>query len=117
MLATRAAVNLLTPPVPKFVARGEHQYFLDILNADIVDFDALVTTQQTAHIQSQGTTSQIEATTEALIDAYKTSTISSKTSEKQEPGKLAQLHHAEKSCEMARNLGNAILIVVAKTAA
>jgi hypothetical protein len=109
--AARAAITLLTPLVPKFVARGKNPDFLDELNADIAAFDTLTTSQQSGQMQSTGATSQIEATVKSLVDAYEDLDDFVENKWENEPEKLAQWHRAEKLGKMARNPGNATPVV------
>lgn len=112
--AARAAIILLTPLVPKFVARGKSPDFLDELSEEIVDFDALTTSQQSGQMQSQGATTQIEATVEAMIDAYEDLDDFTENKWENEPEKLAQWHRAEKLGKMARNPGHATPVAPVK---
>lgn len=105
--AARAAILILTPLVPKFVARGKSPDFLDDLSEEITDFDALSSSQQSGQMQSTGATSQIEATVEAMIDAYEDLDDFTENKWEAEPEKLAQWHRAEKLGKATRDPGNA----------
>ncbi len=105
--AARAALILLVPLVPKFVARGKAPDFLDALQAEIADFDALSTAQQSGQMQSTGATSQIEREIAEMIDAYEDLDDFIENSWEDEPEKLAQWHRAEKLGKATRDPGNA----------
>lgn len=105
--AARAAMILLTPLVPKFVARGKSPDFLDELQSDIAAFDALVTTQQSGQMQSTGATGQIEREVAEMIDAYEDLDDYVENKWEKEPEKLAQWHRAEKLGKATRDPGNA----------
>ncbi len=105
--AARTAILVLTPLVPSFVARGKKPDFLDTLNEEIADYDAIVATQQGGQMQSTGATSQIEATVRAMIDAYEDLDDFVENLWEDEPEKLAQWHRAEKLGKATRDPGNA----------
>ena len=105
--AARAAIALLTPLLPKFVARGKSPDFLDELNADIAHFDALTAQQQGGQLQSQSSTQDLEMTVHDLIDAYEDLNDFVENKWANEPKKLGEWHIAEKLGTIRRNPGDA----------
>ena len=107
MASAGAAVALLTPLVPKFVARGKKPTFLDALQDDIARFNALTTTSQTGHLNQVTATSEIGEAVHDLVEAYEDLDDFVENFWEDETDKLAEWHRAEKLGKITRNPGAA----------
>ena len=105
MAAAGTAVKLLTPLVPKFVARGRKATFLDALQDDIARFNALTTTSQGGHLGSVTATAEIGAAVHDLVEAYEDLDDFVENFWEDEPMKLGEWHRAEKLGKITRNPG------------
>ena len=105
MASARTAIELLTPLVPKFVARGKKPTFLDTINADVALFDALTTTSQTGHMNQVTATSKIGEAVHDLVEAYENLDDFVENFWEDETDRLAEWHRAEKLGKIQRNPG------------